>query len=353
MDSDIAKAAEGMIRAGRGDRGRLEFIRRRIQDGKKPYETDRRYVEALANDAVTYGGEANPDDDGKTATRTEMARGLLQSGLGDQGRLGHIAKTLERGGPLHVSDEEYLFAKYEECADASEAHRAAGRDAASPAREARSSGTGPEERIESAGPDAVKAGLDAVQSRIEKDVAEMAEISRYKSQLADRIKVHSDVLLNIREEVRDVKKMVKEQNIRVNEQARALDEVRSERMRLEEDSQRMVGISTELAAERKKLTAARKENRALKAKSRSLAKVQKGLEKAKRDIKVESKKIAQKIKEKEASLKEQELLKRRLEQQIAELESAREKIAENKRRVKLAEKVLQESRSHRQSTIGN
>lgn len=352
MDSDIAKTAEDMIRAGRGDRGRLEFIRRRIQDGKRLYETDRRYVEALANDAATDGDEANPGDDKKAATRAEMARSLLQSGRGDQGRLGHIAKMLERGGPLHVSDEEYLFAKYEECADASETHRATDRDATNSAREARSSGPEPEERIESAEPDVIKSGLDAVQSRIEKDVAEMAEISRYKSQLADRIKVHSDVLLNIREELRDVKKLVKEQNSRVNEQARALDEVRGERMRLEEDSQRMVGISTELAAERKKLTAARKENRALKAKSRSLAKVQKGLEKAKQDIVVESKKVAQKIMEKEASLKEQELLKRRLEQDIAELESIREKIAENKRRVRLAEKVLQESRSHRQSTIG-
>jgi hypothetical protein len=376
MDSDHAihdiNVVDSLLESGRGDQGRLEFIRRCMADGRTLHESDRRYIMALTAKDTTVA--KIPAADGAPPPEVgeiEMVRGLVRRGLGDQGRLGYMLRILEGGGRLRASDAEYLRAKYDMCRDAPEPAQAAVPDPGAAA------GRRPETPDLRAGPellqveeelDAVRSELDAaseyaeaisrrrkeldaVRSELEKtrrlaeeDAREMKDMYDYKDRLAGQVGAHQKLLQEISGELQSVRDLVREQNSSIDEQARALDAIRSERMQLEEDSRRLGGVAAELAEERKKLAAARKENRALKEKGRSLAKSQKDTEKVNRDIQKEREKVAKKIGEEKAKLEEQETLRKSLESETAELEDLRIQRNKSKRGTKLAEKVLQESR---------
>lgn len=343
MVANVAKTVEAIMKAGLGDRGRLEFIIKRIQNSGKLYNTDKIYVETLANDVIH-------DMDnfvGDVGDSTKTVHGLPQN-LEYDGGIDDVPQPLG-DETVHVSGDQSHT--HEEYVDTSIAPQAI--DHAATNQDVQPDTSNPPESLKPAEfsnvtPDYIKSVLDTIQLRIDEDTHDLAEISKYKDQLADRLKIHNNVLLSIREELRGFKNLVKEQNASVNEQARVLDSVLEERTLLEEGSQRMVGISTELATERKKLAVARKENRTLKTKSISLTKIKKGLEKVNRDIKDEHEKVAQKIKMNTAELEKQERLKQSLRQEIAKLEGIKNNISENRNHIKLAEKVLEESKIRRQ-----
>lgn len=345
---------ESLIESGQGDQGRLMFIRRCMESGRRLYESDRTYLEALV---AGYSAPAEDTAD-VTAPSTEddeigMVCRLMQSRFGDQGRLEYMRRTLENGGPLHRSDAKYLRAKYADMPEAAPAamHGVVGE------RQPEVSDPAPQTRVEEAGDEltegitartsaleAVKAEMESAQRQIEDDRRTLESISDYKSRLAGRIDMHQNLLQEIRDELRSVKGMIKEQSCSLEEMARALEAIRSERMQLEADSQRLVGVTAEIAEERKRLAAARKENRALKEKERSLTKSRKDIEKVNREMQKEHEKIAKKLEEEKSKLKEQTALKRSLDRETAKLDETREKRDQTKRGIKMAERVLEESR---------
>ena len=362
------KTVDGLLESGLGDQGRLEFIRRRMADGMTPYESDMKYVSMLAAESAAAGSPVVDDVPAPQMGESEMARSLVQRGLGDQGRLGYMLRTLEGGGPLRTSDAEYLRAKYAEFerGDMPEAARtaAAEPDAATVRRSADPQLLQAEEELEAVRAEleaasesaeaisrkrqeleAVRAELEAARRLVEEDERELEDMSDYKDRLADRMETHQKLLQEIRGELQSVKDLVKEQNANMDEQVRALEAIRSERMQLEDDSRRLVGVSAELVEERKKLAAARRENRTLKEKGRSLTKSRKDIEKVNRSIQKEREKVAKKLEEEKSKLEEQAALRKSLEQETAKLEDVGVQKSKNKRGIKLAEKVLQESRS--------
>ena len=362
------KTVDGLLESGLGDQGRLEFIRRRMADGMTPYESDMKYVSMLAAESAAAGSPVVDDVPAPQMGESEMARSLVQRGLGDQGRLGYMLRTLEGGGPLRTSDAEYLRAKYAEFerGDMPEAGRtaAAEPDAATVRRSADPQLLQAEEELEAVRTEleaasesaeaisrkrqeleAVRTELEAARRLVEEDERELEDMSDYKDRLADRMETHQKLLQEIRGELQSVKDLVKEQNANMDEQVRALEAIRSERMQLEDDSRRLVGVSAELVEERKKLAAARRENRTLKEKGRSLTKSRKDIEKVNRSIQKEREKVAKKLEEEKSKLEEQAALRKSLEQETAKLEDVGVQKSKNKRGIKLAEKVLQESRS--------
>ena len=362
------KTVDGLLESGLGDHGRLEFIRRRMADGMTPYESDMKYVRMLAAESAAAGSPVADDAPAPQMGESEMARSLVQRGLGDQGRLGYMLRTLEGGGPLRTSDAEYLRAKYAEFerGDMPEAARAAAAepDAATVRRSADPQLLQAEEELEAVRTEleaasesaeaisrkrqeleAVRTELEKARRLVEEDERELEDMSDYKDRLADRMETHQKLLQEIRGELQSVKDLVKEQNGSMDEQVRALEAIRSERMQLEDDSRRLVGVSAELVEERKKLAAARRENRTLKEKGRSLTKSRKDIEKVNRSIQKEREKVAKKLEEEKSKLEEQAALGKSLEQETAKLEDMGVKKGKSKRGVKLAEKVLQESRN--------
>ena len=345
---------ESLIESGQGDQGRLMFIRRCMERGRRLYESDRTYLETLV---AGYSAPAEDTAD-VTAPSTEddeigMVRRLMQSRFGDQGRLEYMHQTLESGGLLHRSDAKYLRTKYADMPEAAPAatHSMVGE------RQPEVSDPAAQTRVEEAGYEltegitartsaleAVKAEMESAQRQIEDDRRTLESISDYKSRLAGRIDMHQDLLQKIRDELRSVKDMIKEQSCSLEEMARALEAIRSERMELEADSQRLVGVTAELVEERKRLATARKENRALKEKERSLTKSRKDIEKVNREMQKEREKIAKKLEEEKSKLKEQTALKRSLDRETAKLDETREKRDQTKRGIKMAERVLEESR---------
>ena len=342
---------ERLIESGQGDQGRLTFIQRCMGSGKRLYESDRIYLETLV------AGQSAPAKDNTVANPTaedneiEMVCSLLQRRFGDQGRLEYMRRTLENGGPLRHSDAEYLRTKYADMPETSTANDVTHEpqeEATDPAAQVNESGDelldGMTERTLAL--EVIKAEMESAQRQIEDDRMTLESISDYKSRLAGRIEMHQNLLQEIRDELRSVKGMSKDQSRSLGEMARALEAIRSERMQLETDSQRLLGVTAELAEERKRLTAARKENRTLKEKERSLAKTRKDIEKVNREIQKGREKIAKKTEEEESKLKEQTALKLSLDQETAKLDETREKRDQTKRGIKMAERVLEESRIH-------
>ena len=365
------KTVDGLLESGVGDQGRLEFIRRRMADGMTPYESDMKYVRMLAAESAAAGSPVVDDAPAPQMGESEMARSLVQRGLGDQGRLGYMLRTLEGGGPLRTSDAEYLRAKYAEFerGDMPEAAQSTVADPEAAAVRRTEAPADPqllqaEEELEAVRTEleaasesaeaisrkrqeleAVRTELEKARRLVEEDERELEDMSDYKDRLADRMETHQKLLQEIRGELQSVKDLVKEQNANMDEQVRALEAIRSERMQLEDDSRRLVGVSAELVEERKKLAAARRENRTLKEKGRSLTKSRKDIEKVNRSIQKEREKVAKKLEEEKSKLEEQAALGKSLEQETAKLEDMGVKKGKSKRGIKLAEKVLQESRS--------
>ena len=344
------QTVESLMESGQGDQGRLMFIRRCMGSGKRLYESDRMYLETLVagysaptKDPVDVAIPSAEGDD------IDRVCSLLQRGFGDQGRLEHMRQTLENGWLLRHSDAEYLRVKYADMPEATVANETADESRPETSDTASQANDAADELLDgitgrASALEAVKEEMESTQRQIEDDGRTLESISDYKSRLAGRIEMHQNLLQEIRDELQGVKGMIKEQGSSLDEMAGALDAIRSERMQLEADSQRLVGVTAELAEERKRLAAVRKENRTLKEKERSLTKTRKDIEKVNREIQKGREKIAKKLEEEKSKLKEQTALKRSLDRETAKLDEAREKRDQTKRGIKMAERVLEESR---------
>lgn len=340
------KVIDCMLQSGIGDQGRLEFIRRCMTKGRTLYKSDQIYLETLKAprlaDGVATGDVAAPETDEK-----EMVRHLEQMSLGDQGRLAYMRSVLESGGRLHDSDARYLRSKYTSenatAADSGRLHQKVHTQTDAELSHTVSIPTA--EPHTDVVPDIGAVEVESTTHLVEEDREHIRRLSDYKEKLADRINMHHRLLDEIKTEMQEIKIMVNEQNSVLEEQAQTLEAIRGERIQLEEDAQRLVGVSAELSEERKKVAAARKEIRDLKEKGRSLTKIQKDLTKINRDIQKERQKVAKKIEDELTRRKEKANLKQNLEQEKAILTDIKGQGDDAKRGVRLAEKVLEESRN--------
>ena len=102
---------EHLIDEGKGDAGRLYFILESLQNNKKLYRSDEKYLEAKLQATFT---RVTPKSKPTNLPVLEKIKNLMDSGAGDPGRLQHIHDTIAKGKVLYHSDQVYLESKLNE-----------------------------------------------------------------------------------------------------------------------------------------------------------------------------------------------------------------------------------------------
>ncbi|MBM2819975.1 MAG: hypothetical protein HW410_1657, partial [Nitrosarchaeum sp.] len=94
---------ENLITSGMGDYGRLSHILIALKEGRKLYDSDKKYLDAkLANE---IGILQKPKVEENLMIKLQT---LITSGNGDTGRLQFILESLQQGKTLYHSDRKYL-----------------------------------------------------------------------------------------------------------------------------------------------------------------------------------------------------------------------------------------------------
>ena len=119
----LAQLVDKLLEFNIGEHGRLLYLQNHISEGKPIYDSDKRFLEiCLGKLQELEGGtikpenlEANHDD-----KYLNMINKLLDSEIGDTGRLRVIKQNILQGKPLVESDELYFKEKYEQFAQIDE-----------------------------------------------------------------------------------------------------------------------------------------------------------------------------------------------------------------------------------------
>jgi len=115
----LGELVDKLLEFNIGEHGRLIYMQNHIKEGKPIYDSDKRFLEiCLGKLQELEGGtikpenlEANHDD-----KYLNMINKLLDSEIGDTGRLRLIKQNILEGTPLVESDELYFKEKYEQFA---------------------------------------------------------------------------------------------------------------------------------------------------------------------------------------------------------------------------------------------
>jgi DNA repair exonuclease SbcCD ATPase subunit len=97
---------EKLIATGQGDRGRLEHIMIILREGRKLYNSDQKYLNSKLAEEIGLREQAKVEPD-----IFEKIQALIDSGVGDSGRLQFISESLKQGKQLYNSDQKYLRSK--------------------------------------------------------------------------------------------------------------------------------------------------------------------------------------------------------------------------------------------------
>ena len=97
-----------LLDEGDGDTGRLSFIKECLENNKRLFKSDQNYL-ASKLENITIPEEPTP----KQESLLDSVRDLINSGIGDPGRLEHIYRMLDKGKELYSSDQKYLDSKLE------------------------------------------------------------------------------------------------------------------------------------------------------------------------------------------------------------------------------------------------
>lgn len=97
-----------LIRNNKGDIGRLNFILETLEKNKPLYNTDKKYLEKKLdkNFEIIIEEEAPKKED-----IIPTIKNIMDSGIGDPGRLQYIIIMLQKNKPLYKSDKKYLDEK--------------------------------------------------------------------------------------------------------------------------------------------------------------------------------------------------------------------------------------------------
>ena len=98
-----------LIDAGRGDPGRLDYIRESLRNNKVLFKSDRQYLESLLESYVEF---KSPET--QSSPLLPRVKKLIDSGSGDYGRLQSIYESLLKGKSLYQSDYNYVQKKFDD-----------------------------------------------------------------------------------------------------------------------------------------------------------------------------------------------------------------------------------------------
>jgi len=99
------------INTGQGDTGRLSHILESLRNKKRLYDSDRLYLENKLN--AGFSLRNNSENKGDVSLLAKI-RSMLDSGIGDPGRLQYIYDFLDQNKTLYRSDQVYLEKKIAE-----------------------------------------------------------------------------------------------------------------------------------------------------------------------------------------------------------------------------------------------
>ena len=383
-----AEQVRQMIESNIGDRGRLKYILRCIEEGTRLHRSDLRYLSMLGEatpaaqpeeQEVVSGEKPEPD-------ALAMIGELLRRRFGDQGRLKHMASMLENDKRLYKTDVEYLHWWYgrvsstttpvrDESGEVVESQQPKKDEVVSeePQQEEDKGSDGLAEAIQEtdrqirqeqaqldtqimlseelakkkAELEQIKTKLFDVGQAVETARSSLQDLGRHKEQLARSMQTQDVLNAQIAQERQEIRDMIEKQRVGISEQVRAADEIRAERAELEKESGRLAKVIDEAAAEQKKLMDARKELRSLKSEERKMAKIQKDIDKASRDIQKERDKIAKRVEDEKVKLEGQKSVKTKLDEEIAELEKIKGQRETAKKDIKLAQKVVRAAQTRK------
>ena len=108
--NETVSKIENLIETGNGDPGRLNYIMDFIKNNKPLYKSDLQYLEKKLNSKIS----AIVSEEKKSNPDLEIVQKLINSGIGDVGRLQFISEMLTEGKPLYQSDRHYIESKLKE-----------------------------------------------------------------------------------------------------------------------------------------------------------------------------------------------------------------------------------------------
>ena len=109
--SQTIQKIEQLIEKCQGDVGRLRFIVESIKNKKQLYHSDQKYLESKLQSNISLENEIQNKS---PQTILDKIQQLINSGIGDSGRLQHIYDTVSNGKTLYRSDQIYLENKLDQ-----------------------------------------------------------------------------------------------------------------------------------------------------------------------------------------------------------------------------------------------
>ncbi len=97
-----------LIKNNQGDVGRLGFILEMLQENKQLYKTDQKYLEKKLGSKIDIAKKLEPI---KTEKLIPTIKNIIDSGIGEPGRLHYIINMLQKNKPLYKTDKRYLDEK--------------------------------------------------------------------------------------------------------------------------------------------------------------------------------------------------------------------------------------------------
>ena len=104
---DTIKKIEQMIDEGNGDAGRLYHIMETIKNKKELYRSDQKYLENKLELEI----DVKYEEIEKPKEPSKQIKDLIDRGIGDPGRLQHIMDMINNGKKLYSSDIKYIESK--------------------------------------------------------------------------------------------------------------------------------------------------------------------------------------------------------------------------------------------------
>lgn len=300
-----------LIECGRGDKGRLEYMMRRVQDGLPLYNSDRKYLDRIvgagelsANDMVNIDSDEERHEEQSHVQHTDTVEYAKSQAIGLDEKI--------RESSMRLNDQKRML-------DDLDRKR---------------------QNLEQ-----IVKELHDAETKVSTAKDTLEELTRYKARIEDVLKVQNGINADIDKEKFEIQQMLETQMANVEEQSTALESIRVQRSRLETESAKVAEVVAEVAIEKDKLAKARAANRKLIAEEKKLIKNQKDMEKLERDIQKNREKISKKTEDEKIKIKQLSTLKQELDKAMTVLEDAKGRKEALKKETKLAQKVLTDSRN--------
>ncbi len=347
----ITEKVTQLIRDGIGKRARLEHILRQIQKGENLRRWDKDYLDMLENINIVL------------PHNKDLLKIILDCGIGDPGRIRYMQRRVGDGKDLHKPDAEYLVSLYhrvvqdgyDEPAQESETEESQGdmNASGSVANDA------PHQTIVHL--DALKSHLysildrhrndeknqladimellEKVQQSVDSMKAGQQELEQYRLRLSEIQEKQEEITRNISDERMQIHALIEDQRENMEKQLQLTGEIRNEWAHLEQKSSQLAEVVESMDAQKEKLTNARSVYRTLVLEEKKLVKYRKSMEKENMDMEKAREKIQKKIENEKEKIESQLALKRKMSQEIEQLNETKKRRTELEKETKSMRKT--------------